>query len=498
MEPRQHRHRRCRQGLPLHDRQQHLPRGHRVGQLDHRAGHDLGLRADPRRLEDADLHPERRRLDALPRRPAGGAQRRRHPPSRRHRRRRDDRQLHRSFGLQRRQPPARQGARLPHLLPCALGRRGGRAGRSADRRARGGARLAQGPGHDRRHRRHRPAAGRAGHGPDDPRPGVRRRRGRHGLAVRPGRLHLAGLADGHQRLREPGLDGEGRRDALAGAAGALRRPEHRGVRRDLLHLRDHRRDSRLGRQGLLRLELHRPRRLDPLGGAVPDPRRRERRRPVGHRQRVGADDHRAGREVLLLLLRPQRLAQPQDDRRGRRGQPDGPVHGAAAGDDPQQRGRHLRPGDRPGRLRGPGVGQALPLLGQRLPGDGGAGRRHGLAEARDDLGDVRAHRIPRGLVHELPRRDLPPHLLHRRHRFTELPRRLRHLHQPHRAVDLPWRDPGEGRVAGHPRHRPQLDRAGARDRRVVHRLPPLRHPHVRAGGRQRHQPGDHDRPAHLR
>ena len=39
------------------------------------------------------------------------------------------------------------------------------------------------------------------------------------------------------------------------AAGSLRRPQHRGVRRDLLHLRDHGRHSRLGRQGLLRLEV---------------------------------------------------------------------------------------------------------------------------------------------------------------------------------------------------------------------------------------------------
>ena len=50
-----------------------------------------------------------------------------HPASRRHRGRRHDRQLHRPVGVQRRQPAARQGPRLPALLPCALGLRGRRA-----------------------------------------------------------------------------------------------------------------------------------------------------------------------------------------------------------------------------------------------------------------------------------------------------------------------------------------------------------------------------------
>ena len=147
----------------------------------------------------------------------------------------------------------------------------------------------------------------------------------------------------------------------------------------------------------------------------------------------------------------------------------------------------------PAAFHDPVSGKYYLYWGNGSPGDGRARRRHGVAQAGHDRADDRPDGLPRGLVHELPRRDLPPHLRDRRHRFAELPRRLRHRHQPHRAVDLPRRDPGEGRLAGHPRHRPQLDRAGAGHRRVVHRLPPLRHPR-----RRRDAPGDHDRPAHLR
>ena len=117
------------------------------------------------------------------------------------------------------------------------------------------------------------------------------------------------------------VDDEGDRRQQPRAARPLRRSEHRGLRRHVLHLRDLRRLRRLGRQGVLRLELEEPRGLGALGRAVPDPRRCERQRAVGDGQRLGADDHRARREVLLLLQRPQRGAQPQDDRRRGRRQP---------------------------------------------------------------------------------------------------------------------------------------------------------------------------------
>ena len=262
------------------------------------------------------------------------------------------------------------------------------------------------------------------------------RRRRHRQPRRGGRLHRAGRGHGDQRRPGAGVDRHRRRDALAGAAGSVRRPEHRRVRRHLLPLRHHRRLRRLGRQGVLRLEVDRPRELDPIDRAVPDARRRERQRAVGHRQRLGTDDHRARRQVLLLLLRPQRGARPQDDRRRRRRQPGGPVHRAARGDDPQQRGRHLRPGHRPGRVPRPGDRQALPLLGQR--------HARCMAELADDMTSLKPGTIQamtgltdyrEGSFINYRQGIVPPDLRDRRHRFAELPGGLRDVRP---ASDGPW------------------------------------------------------------
>ena len=153
---------------------------------------------------------------------------------------------------------------------------------------------------------------------------------------------------------EPEWTVQRRRDALPGAAGAVRRPEHRAVRRQLLHLRDDRRLRRLGRQGVLRLEVDEPRRLGALGRAVPDARRRERQRAVGDRQRLGADHHRARRQVLLLLLRPQPDVNRKTIGVAVADSPEGPFTAQPDRDDPQQRGGHVGPGDRPGRVPRPG------------------------------------------------------------------------------------------------------------------------------------------------
>ena len=61
--------------------------------------------------------------------------------------------------------------------------------------------------------------------------------------------------------------------------------------------------------------------------------------------------------------------------------PEGPFTAAAGRDDPQQRGGHLRPGDRPGGVQGPRDRQVLPVLGQRVTGLRRAGRRHGVDQA---------------------------------------------------------------------------------------------------------------------
>ncbi|WKK72550.1 family 43 glycosylhydrolase [Rathayibacter oskolensis] len=190
---------------------------------------------------------------------------------------------------------------------------------------------------------------------------------------------------------------------------------------------------------------------------------------------------------------PQRGTQPQDDRSRGRGQPDGPVHRAAVPDDHQRRVGELGSGDRPGRLHRPGHRQELPLLGQRLAGLRRAVRRHALGQGGHHQADQRSHRLPRGRLRQLPPGPVPPDLLDRRHRQRELPGRLRDLDEHRRTVDLPRRDPREGRLARDPRHRPQLDHQRPRHRRLVHRLPPLRDPR-----RERDQPRDHRRQDRLR
>ncbi len=155
-------------------------------------------------------------------------------------------------------------------------------------------------------RAQRRAPGRQGH---------RRDRARADVLDRRGRDRVAGERHDRRPERAGGVHPHRRRRATRSSwtiearvvnspvlPGPVRRPEHRGVRRHVLHLRHHRRLPRLGRQGVLRLEVEEPRRLGALGRAVPHARRRERQRAVGDRQRVGADDHRARREVLLLLL----------------------------------------------------------------------------------------------------------------------------------------------------------------------------------------------------
>ena len=121
-----------RQRLPVHHRQR-LPVLDRHRQLDHGADRHVGGEPGPRRLEDADLHAvARRRRHALPRRREGRREDRRDDRARRHRRRCDHGQLHRPLGLHRRQVPQGQGARLPHLQPGPVGRRGQRDGCGPD------------------------------------------------------------------------------------------------------------------------------------------------------------------------------------------------------------------------------------------------------------------------------------------------------------------------------------------------------------------------------
>ena len=119
---------RHRQRLPVHHRQR-LPLLDRHRQLDDGADRDLGGEPGPRRLEDADLHagaPDGATLylDGVKVGEKTGVTIK---PGR-HRWRRDHGQLHRSLGLHRRQVPQGQGARLQHLQPGAVGRRGQRAG----------------------------------------------------------------------------------------------------------------------------------------------------------------------------------------------------------------------------------------------------------------------------------------------------------------------------------------------------------------------------------
>ena len=186
--------------------------------------------------------------------------------------------------------------------------------------------------------------------------------------------------------------------------------------------------------------------------------------------------------------------QPQDDRRRGGRQSRGPVHGAARGDDPQQRGGHLRPGDRPGGVPGPARPASTTCSGATdrrcTPSWATTCSRSSTDTIKTDQ---RPDRLPRGLVHELPRRDLPPDLLDRRHRSPN----YRVGYATSTSVDGPWTYRGvileKDAVAGHPRHRAQLDRPGAGHRRVVHRLPPVRDPR-----RRRHPPGDHHRPAGVR
>ena len=127
--------------------------------------------------------------------------------------------------------PQGQGARLPDLQPGPVGRPRSATSpptptahpRRRARQPQGRRRMidaATGDGHP---------AGRARHRPDHPGPGVRpwcpaRRVDPDG----PADYTSPRDRDGHRgRRRHPHLDGEGRRDALAGAARALRRPEHR-------------------------------------------------------------------------------------------------------------------------------------------------------------------------------------------------------------------------------------------------------------------------------
>ncbi|OLT54233.1 hypothetical protein BJF88_09795 [Cellulosimicrobium sp. CUA-896] len=167
------------------------------------------------------------------------------------------------------------------------------------------------------------------------------------------------------------------------------------------------------------------------------------------------------------------------------------------GDDHQRRVDRVGPGHRPGRVPRPADRQVLAPVGQRRPverpGHGRAHRRHDRDQAGDAAPHPGADGLPRGPVRQLPRRDLPPHVLDRRHRVAELPRGVRHRDEHGGPVDRPRRHPREGRVAGHPRDRAQLDPQRRRHGRLVHRVPPLRDP-----GRQRHQPRDDDRPPDVR
>ena len=137
-------------------------------------------------------------------------------------------------------------------------------------------------------------------------------------------------------------------------------------------------------------------------------------------------------------------------------------------------------------------GQSLPLLGQRHGVRRAAERRHDLVRRQQGSSDITGlDRLPRGPVRDQAQRHLLLQWSVDDTRQRELPRRLRHR-RPARPgpLDQQGRDPGEGPVPRHPGHRPPLGHPGAGHRRLVHRLPPVRHPR-----RRRHAPRDHHRPA---
>ncbi len=155
-------------------------------------------------------------------------------------------------------------------------------------------------------------------------------------------------------------------------------------------------------------------------GAVPDPRRRQRQRAVGgpatrgrRRSSSGAGSTTSTSPATTRRSTARRSAWPS------RTSPTGPFTAPAAGDDPQQRGRHLRAGpSTPPRSRDPVSGKHYLYWGNGAPRCMAELADDMVSlEAGNDLGDVRAHGLPRGLVHELPQRDLPPDLRDRRHRF---------------------------------------------------------------------------------
>ena len=298
LRPRQHRRSRCRQRLPVHDRQQRLPHRHRDRATGRRSRTSNSGSALPRgKWKHLTYTLEGDDRPAVPRRRRGRQEHGRDARPRRHRRRAAPSP---TTSAARSTTPTRASAASSASSRSTTGRcspsevltRSGNTASARRRDARRPRALKVAPivDADRTHRR---PPGRSGHRCH----GARRRSSTPPTGVtaspasgtpvdlsEPVHVHAHGA-----RRRDGDVDDAGARDEQPCTAGPVRRPEHRGVRRHVLHLRDHRRLRRLGRQGVLRLEVEGPRRLGALGRALPDARRRERRRALGDRERVGAD-----------------------------------------------------------------------------------------------------------------------------------------------------------------------------------------------------------------